>query len=92
MPKSFFILSGSFRPGNSTSILFSQQIADKKMQAGLTGGFGLNLTKMGTSKMDKNGVGTILNVGGTLHKSFKNSLYDKFLSSISFKKYKKLLS
>ena len=56
-----------------TSILFSQEIADKKMQAGLTGGFGLNLTKMGTSKMDKNGVGTILNVGVTLHKSFKNS-------------------
>ena len=56
-----------------TSFIFSQEIADKKMQAGLTGGFGLNLTKMGTAKMDKNGVGTILNVGVTLHKSFKNS-------------------
>ena len=56
-----------------TSLIFSQEIADKKMQAGLTGGFGLNLTKMGTAKMDKNGVGTILNVGVTLHKSFKNS-------------------
>ncbi len=57
----------------SFGTVLSQEIGEKKIQAGLTSGFGLNLTKMGTSKMDKNGVGTILNIGIALHKPFKNS-------------------
>ena len=55
------------------NLIYSQGIADKKIQAGLIGGFGLNLTKMGTSKMDKNGVGSIFKIGIGLHKPFKNS-------------------
>jgi hypothetical protein len=55
------------------NISWGQEIAEKKTQAGLTGTFGLNLLKMGTNKMNKNGVGTDLGVGVILHSAFKNS-------------------
>lgn len=56
-----------------TSLTFSQNISDKKTQAGLTGTFGLNTLRMGTNKMNSNGVGSNLGIGIMIHSSFKNS-------------------
>ena len=55
------------------NISWGQEIAEKKTQAGLTGTFGLNLLKMGTTNMNRNGVGTDLGVGVILHSAFKSS-------------------
>jgi hypothetical protein len=52
---------------------WGQGIADKKTQAGLTGTFGLNMLRMGTNKMNSNGVGSNLGIGIMIHSSFKNS-------------------
>ncbi len=52
---------------------YAQGISDKKTQAGLTGTFGLNLLRMGTNKMESNGVGSNLGIGVLIHSSFKNS-------------------
>ena len=51
----------------------AQGISDKRTQAGLTSTFGLNMLRMGTSKMESNGVGSNLGVGVMIHSSFKNS-------------------
>jgi hypothetical protein len=52
---------------------YAQGISDKKTQAGLTGTFGLNMLRMGTNKMESNGVGSNLGIGVLIHSSFKNS-------------------
>jgi hypothetical protein len=52
---------------------WGQGIADKKTQAGLTGTFGMNVLRMGTNKMNSNGVGSNLGIGIMIHSSFKNS-------------------
>jgi len=57
----------------ASSFTFAQTAADKKVQAGLTSNLGLNMLKMGTSKMQSNGVGTNMSIGINLHTSFKNS-------------------
>lgn len=57
----------------ATSFAMGQGAADKRVQAGLTGNFGLNMVNMATSKMDKNGVGTNLSIGVAVHTTFKNS-------------------
>lgn len=41
----------------------AQEAADKKVQAGLVLGFGLNFQKMGTKRIETNGVGTDLTIG-----------------------------
>lgn len=51
----------------------AQSVSAKKIQAGMTGNFGLNFQNMGSNKMSKNGVGTDLSVGVIIHTSFKNS-------------------
>ena len=51
----------------------AQSVSSKKMQAGMTGNFGLNFQNMGSNKMLSNGVGTDLSVGVIIHTSFKNS-------------------
>ncbi len=51
----------------------AQSVSAKKIQAGMTGNFGLNFQKMGGKKMDVNGVGSDLSVGVLIHTSFKNS-------------------
>jgi hypothetical protein len=48
-------------------------VSAKKIQAGMTGNFGLNFQKMGSNKMSNDGVGTDLSVGVIIHTSFKNS-------------------
>lgn len=57
----------------SMNISWGQGIADKRTQAGLTGTFGLNMLRMGTNKMNANGVGSNLGIGVMIHSSFKNS-------------------
>ena len=51
----------------------AQSVSAKKIQAGMTGNFGLNFQNMGSNKMSKNGFGTDLSVGVIIHTSFKNS-------------------
>jgi hypothetical protein len=62
----FFTLLTSF-------VFWSQGIASKKMQAGVTSTFGLNTLRMGTNKMNSNGVGSNLGIGVLIHSSLKNS-------------------
>lgn len=57
----------------SPQLLVAQAGGTKKLQAGMTGNFGLNFNQMGDNKMLKDGVGTDLSVGICLHTSFKNS-------------------
>lgn len=57
----------------ASGLTFGQTAADKRVQAGLTGNFGLNMVKMGTSKMQSNGIGTNMSIGINLHTTFKNS-------------------
>ena len=54
-------------------IINAQSVSAKKIQAGMTGNFGLNFQNMGSNKMSNNGVGTDLSVGVIIHTSFKNS-------------------
>ena len=51
----------------------AQSVSAKKIQAGMTGNFGLNFQNMGSNKMQTNGVGTDLSIGVIIHTSFKNS-------------------
>ncbi|MEY4861196.1 MAG: hypothetical protein RL059_895 [Bacteroidota bacterium] len=55
------------------NLSYAQGTATKRLQAGMTGNFGLNFQKMGSKKMDVNGVGSDLSVGVLIHTSFKNS-------------------
>jgi len=57
----------------TTHITNAQSVSAKKIQAGMTGNFGLNFQNMGSNKMQTNGVGTDLSVGVIIHTSFKNS-------------------
>ena len=62
----------------------AQGIENKSIQAGITTNFGLNFAKMGTSKMDNNGVGTNFSIGLLLHKSFKGTKNFGFASGLEF--------
>lgn len=55
------------------NVSYAQGTATKRLQAGMTGNFGLNFQKMGSKKMDVKGVGSDLSVGVIIHTSFKNS-------------------
>jgi hypothetical protein len=55
------------------TISWGQGVADKKTQAGLTSTFGLNVLRMGTNKMNSNGIGSNLGIGIMVHSSLKNS-------------------
>jgi hypothetical protein len=57
----------------AVNLSYAQGTATKRLQAGMTGNFGLNFQKMGSKKMDVNGVGSDLSVGVLIHTSFKNS-------------------
>jgi len=45
----------------------AQEAADKKFQAGLVAGFGMNFQKMETKKLESNGVGTDLTIGANVN-------------------------
>ena len=68
----------------SSHLLIAQGIENKSIQAGITTNFGLNFAKMGTSKMDNNGVGTNFSIGLLLHKSFKGTKNFGFASGLEF--------
>lgn len=52
----------------------AQEAADKKVQAGLVTGFGLSFQKMGTKKMESNGVGNDLTIGANVTFSFNETI------------------
>ncbi len=68
----------------ASGLVFGQAAADKRVQAGLTGNFGLNMVKMGTSKMQSNGIGSNLSIGINLHTTFKNSKNLGIASGVEF--------
>jgi hypothetical protein len=68
----------------ASGLTFGQTVADKRVQAGLTGNFGLNMVKMGTSKMQSNGIGSNLSIGINLHTTFKNSKNLGIASGVEF--------
>jgi hypothetical protein len=52
----------------------AQDAADKKIQAGLVTGFGLNFQKMGTKLMSPNGAGNDLTIGANVNFSFTETI------------------
>lgn len=60
------ILVGLFSIGVLTSIV-AQEAADKKVQAGLVFGAGINMIKPATKMIAKNGLGSDLTVGMNLN-------------------------
>jgi len=62
----------------------SQGFENKKIQAGITTSFGFNFAKMGTSRLENNGVGTNFSVGLLIHKSFSESKNFGFASGLEF--------
>lgn len=52
----------------------AQEAADKKIQAGLVAGFGLNFQKMDTKLLATNGVGTDLTIGANINFSFNETI------------------
>jgi hypothetical protein len=62
----------------------SQGFENKKIQAGITTSFGFNFAKMGTSRLENNGVGTNFSIGLLIHKSFQDSKNFGFSSGFEF--------
>lgn len=56
------------------SVLYGQEAADKKVQAGIAFGYGLNLNKTATKKMATAGVGSDLNVGVAVNYKWTNTI------------------
>lgn len=52
----------------------AQEAADKKIQAGLVAGFGLNFQKMDTKLLATNGIGTDLTIGANINFSFNETI------------------
>ena len=63
---------------------YTQGIQNKNIQAGITSSFGFNFAKMGTSRLENNGVGTNFSVGLLMHKSFAGSKNFGFASGLEF--------
>lgn len=56
------------------SSTFAQEAADKKFQAGLVAGFGMNFVEMGTNKLKADGIGTDLTIGTNLSFSINETI------------------
>jgi hypothetical protein len=56
-----------------SNVFWSQGVSAKKKQAGVTGTFGLNSLRMGTTRMNSNGLGSNLGIGVMIHSSLRNS-------------------
>jgi hypothetical protein len=54
--------------------MFAQDAADKTFQAGLVTGFGVNFQKMGTTKINTNGLGNDLTIGMNMNFSFNETI------------------
>lgn len=70
MNKKIFVLILSIISFSATA----QEAADKKYQAGLVTGFGLNIQKMGTKLMEANGMGNDLTIGANLNMGFTETI------------------
>lgn len=70
MKKNIFLLVISL----ITFTTFGQDAAEKKYQAGLVAGFGLNIQKMGTKLMEANGMGNDLTIGANLNMGFTETI------------------
>ncbi|HIP31496.1 MAG TPA: hypothetical protein EYG86_01905 [Crocinitomicaceae bacterium] len=53
---------------------FAQEAADKKIQAGLVFGAGLNIQQMGTKKLATDGVGSLMTIGANLNYTFNETV------------------
>ena len=51
----------------------AQTVGDKSLQAGMVGGVGVSMLKMGTNYLSANGVGATFTVGTNFTKAFKES-------------------
>jgi len=51
----------------------SQTVGDKSLQAGLVGGVGISMLKMGTNNLSANGVGATFTMGTNFTKAFKET-------------------
>lgn len=54
--------------------VFAQDAAERKIQAGLVAGAGMNFQKMGTKNIARNGVGNDLTIGANVNFSFNNTI------------------
>ncbi len=57
-----------------SSAVLAQEAADKKYQAGIVAGFGMNFQKMETKKLVSNGVGTDLTIGANVNIGFTETI------------------
>lgn len=57
-----------------TGGLFAQEAANKKVQAGLVAGFGINFQKMGTKLIDSDGIGNDLTIGANANFSLTETI------------------
>ncbi len=54
--------------------MFAQEAAERKVQAGLVAGAGMNFQKMGTKNISKNGIGGDLTIGANVNISLNNTI------------------
>jgi hypothetical protein len=71
----------------------SQTVGDKSLQAGLVGGVGVSMLKMGTNNLSANGVGATFTMGTNFTKAFKETKNLAYTFGLEFDienlKYKK---
>ncbi len=58
----------------AVNLSIAQDAADKKFQAGLVAGFGLNFQNMGTKYIEKNGTGNDFLIGGNFNYMFNETI------------------
>ena len=56
------------------SLTFAQEAADKKVQAGLVFGAGMNIQKISTKKLATDGIGSLMTIGANLNYSFNETV------------------
>ncbi|MBL1279232.1 MAG: outer membrane beta-barrel protein [Fluviicola sp.] len=68
----------------------AQEAADKKVQAGLVFGAGMNIQKMGTKKLAADGIGSLMTIGANLNYTFNETVGITFGVEFDFEtlKYK----
>src|SRR3989338_3710117 len=59
---------------STTAAIYAQDAADKKVQAGLVVGYGINFQKMGTKLLQSNGVGSDLTLGANVNFGFTETI------------------
>jgi hypothetical protein len=79
--------------GFLTAGMHAQTVSDKSLQAGLVGGVGVSMLKMGTNYLSANGSGATFTLGTNFTKSFKESKNLAYTFGLEFDienlKYKK---